>query len=244
MTNKQNLVVFLVSIWLAGCNDVQFKQPQPSGAETLTTIPETYHGVYLLKGGEFLREEVTGESWMRITDSMVYQYAWEEKLVPYLEGSDYDSLNIPEIGDQVQSMIRGEFIDMIYIGDGFASYTESNLLEIAVGDSLVIKEAEGSFFLNLREEKQGMMIWRLVLTEQMRNGDLLLWTDEDYEESRAEEYFEIEQVRNQGYGSSFPLADPSKEQLMNFIAAGGYRSLVHWWSRDFDRYTVPPELWK
>ena len=241
------ILILLVCAFWSGCNDVMYKQPQPADIPVRQTIPPAYQGIYLLKGGTFfVADEGTeaGESWMRITDTMVYQYAWTDKKVPYLQGVDYDSLNIPEAGDGVQVMISGNLFDGIYLGDDWAQYRVTNYLELAIGDSISIKEDDGMIYLNLRERKQGMELWRLVLVDRLRNGDLTFWSNEDYDESGAEEFFTVEQVRGEGYGSYIPLADPDREELDGFVNSDAFGELVMWMSRDFDRYSVPEVLLK
>lgn len=242
MNCKLITLLSFIALVAPGCNDVYYRQPQPMGESSLEKIPDTYQGIYLLKGGELFSDEDQGESWMRLTDTMVYQYAWVDQEVPFIEGSDYDSNNPPETGDIVQGMIRGEMIDMTYIGDDWATYRSTKYQEIGLGDSMIIRQANNRIYLNLRENKQETEVWRLVLVERLRNGDLLFWAEDDYAEREAERFFEIEQIRKEGYGSYMPMADPTAEELDTYLTSGAYSGMLMWMSTEFDRYSVPEEL--
>ena len=242
----RNFVILFITATLltaTSCRDVVYREPQPAGVQSVSTIPVEVQGIYK----DLTVDETDGpaERWMNLIDTAIILYSWKEERSPFLEGLNYEAGEEPEVGDEVQNMIRGEMVDMTYVGDGWATYITSSCERIGIGDSVVIKPGEqGTWYVNLQEEEQDLQVWRLLLVEQLRNKDLIFWTPDEEEAEFAGDFFGVEEYKAEGYSGTVLLAAPKRKEMEKYISSGGYQRLLFWMSRDFERYSVPEEVLK
>lgn len=235
------IIAALVGL-LSSCNSVVFTEPQPAKVATEVSFPAEWQGVYYHVG--FLAEGKEGESWAKVTDQEIILYWSRTDSVPYIEGTDYEVGEKPEMGAPIQVMMSGKMVDAEYRPDDWARYHLSKTETIGLSDSLILKLQDSWACLSSSEKKHGNLFWNMFLVEPARNGDLMIWWSEDGKEGANEmrKFFEVEEHWSPAHADELLVASPEKSQLEEYILAGGFSDLFMWLSTEFDYDDVPEAL--
>lgn len=235
------LILFILAFTFSACQNVVFTEPQPARISAETSFPKTWQGLY--KNIPLPGEEKPGNAWVKVTRDQVFLYNSRVDSVPYVEG-DYKSGEIPEIGDSVMVMLRGQMVDALFVKNDWARYTIQKIDTLGLSDSLILKLSDNWAFLNMPDEEQGKQYWNGILIESIRNGDLMLWSIEDGEEEAENMrlHFRVEEFEDPAYAGKLRVATPKQKEFRAYVNAGGFPDLFMWLSRSFQEEEIPQEL--
>lgn len=241
----RNFVPIITLLCLAfssvACQNVVFTEPQPVKVSSETSFPQDWQGLF--KNIPLPGEEEGGNAWVKVTEDKIFLYTSRIDSVPYLE-EDYKSGEIPEIGDSVTVILRGQMVDALFVKDEWARFFVQKMDTLNLSDSLILKLTEGWAFLNMPDEEHGKQYWNGILIEPIRNGDLLLWSIEDGEDEAEymNQFFDIEEIEDPDYIGKLRVATPKQKEFKAYVDAGGFPDLFMWLSRKFNDDQIPQAL--
>lgn len=158
-------------IFLVGCKEISFREPQPKGKKSLGEMPKKLQGTYLMSA--------VGES-------------------------SQDTLFVKKNGYRI------------------ASDKKESLL----GDSLVLKQYKGYYFININENPE----WLMRVIRQEENGDLT-YMSMDVEEGSFNSLLkslsqELPLDSLDVNGEKLYQIDPTPKQLVSLIKKGYFKNSV------------------
>lgn len=235
------IAIALLACTSTACHNVVFTEPQPAKVAAEGNFPQSWQGLF--KSMPLSGEENPGNPWVKVMENQLLLFNSRTDSVPFLQG-DYENGEIPEVGDSIQVMLRGEMVDAIFVSDDWARFTMQKTDTLGLSDSLILKLSEGWAFLNMPDEQHGNQYWNGIVIEPLRNGDLLLWTIEDGEEEAGNMrgFFQIEEYEDPGYTGKLRVATPREKEFKNYVESGGFPDLFMWLSRSYGEEEVPQEL--
>lgn len=234
-------MIAILACIFCSCQTVVFTAPQPARLPAENSFPQDWQGIF--KSIPSPGERTSDNTWIKISDNQLFLFNSRIDSVPFLEG-DYESGEIPEIGDSVKVMLRGQLISALFIEDDWARFAVQKIDTLGLSDSLIFKLVDDWAVLNIPDEQQGKKYWNSIVIEPLRNGDLLVWTIEDaeFEEEFMNQFFIVETIEDPGYAGKLYAATPKRKEFIEYVTRGGFPDLFMWLSQTYSPEEIPQSL--